>query len=395
MPDMPKRPPILLSYPFRPFFLLTAVFAASAVLVWLDLLFGSGVLRIGVAPVSWHMHEMLFGLIPAAIAGFLLTAMSNWTGSPPPQGWSLLGLIVLWLAGRLAMAFSGVIPAALVAFADLSFLAALAIFVISVLVRHGSRRNYPLAAALAALLVANALMHLEMSGVRAIPYGAGALLGMNLITLFMVVIGGRITPAFSANWLRMHGGSPERVQRSERLDQVALISVAAMIPADWVTGLPWLGALVALVAAIANGVRCWRWSGWLTAREPLLWILHLGYAWIVVALLLKALTPWLGWPPTVWLHAMGAGAAGTLIIGVMTRVSLGHTGRPLQLPRGAVSMYWAIVLAGVTRILVATPLLDYRLGLSVSGVLWSLAFALFVVFYWTILTRPRVDGRFG
>lgn len=395
MPHTQKRPPVLLSYPFRPFFLLTALFAAAAVVVWLDLLFGAGVLRPGVAPVWWHMHEMLFGLIPAAIAGFLLTAMSNWTGTRPPQGWSLLGLLLLWLAGRLAMAFGGALPAWSVAIVDMSFLAALTVFVATVLIRHGSRRNYPLAAALGALLLANGLMHLEMAGVPGIAYGTGALLGMNLITLFMVVIGGRITPAFTANWLRMHGGAPERIRRSEWLDRVALISVALMIPADWMTGQPWLGALVALVAAISNGARCLRWSGWLAYREPLLWILHLGYAWIVVALLLKSLTPLLGLAPTVWLHAMGAGAAGTLIIGVMTRVSLGHTGRTMQLPRWAVSMYWAILLAGVIRILAATPLLDYRLGLTVSALAWSLAFALFVAFYWLILTRPRVDGRFG
>jgi uncharacterized protein involved in response to NO len=390
----PARTPVLLAYPFRPFFLLTSLYAAALVLAWVALLFGGLTLPLGVSAVQWHAHEMLFGMVPAAIAGFLLTAMCNWTGAPPLRGGGLLALVLLWLAGRLAMWLSGLLPHWLVAAVDLAFLPVLALYVGRVLLRYGNRRNLVLAAMLLALSAANVLMHVGFAGSWQAAQ-LGEVLALDIIALIMVVIAGRITPAFTAGWLRMNARDPALVRRSDALDRAALLTTLAMVPADLVTGVPMLGALAALAAALVNGWRLWGWRGWSAAAEPLLWILHFGVAWIVLALALKAATPWLGLAPSIWMHAMGAGAIGTLLIGVMTRVAVGHTGRPMRLPRFALGSYLAILAAGVLRMLAPWfPELS-RPALMGAGIAWGAAFILFFLLYWPILSRPRVDGKPG
>lgn len=387
--------PVLLAYPFRPFFLLTGGYGLLLVIAWMGFLFAGLPLPLGMSPVDWHAHEMLFGLVPAAIAGFLLTAMSNWTGAPPLAGRRLLGLLLVWGAGRVAMWSSGLLPAGLVAAVDLLFLPALAVYAGRVLLRHGNRRNLVLVALLGLLAVGNLLMHLDFVGGVSGAEEIGELLALNLIAVMMIVIGGRITPAFSANWLRLGGGDPARVRLSPGLDRAAMISALLMIPADLVTAWSALGAGVALAAALVSGLRLWRWRGWLTAGEPLLWVLHLGQAWVVLALLLKALTPLLGIDDAAWMHALGTGAMATLILGVMTRVALGHTGRPLRLPGNAVGIYFSILLAGVARVAASLNLTDYSLAMSLSALGWTLAFGLFLAYYWPILSRARADGRPG
>ncbi len=387
--------PTLLAFPFRPFFLLAALYGAALVAAWLAFLFAGLPLPLGVNPAQWHGHEMLFGFVPAAIAGFLLTAMCNWTGAPPLAGRPLAALILLWLAGRLALWGSGLLPPWLVALADLSFLPVLAAYVGKVLMRHGNHRNLVLVGMLSLLTLANVFMHVGFAGIWPAGAAVGEVLALDLIAVIIVVIGGRITPAFTANWLRLRGGSPELVRRSERLDAWAMRLTLLMVPADLAFGWPWLGALAAAAAALVNAWRLWQWRGWRAAAEPLLWILHLGMAWIVLALSLKAATPLLGLSPAAWMHALGAGAMGTLIFGVMTRVSLGHTGRPLRLPRGARLIYWSVLLAGVARLATAFGLGDYRGGLLVSAAAWVLACVAFLALYWPILSGPRADGRPG
>ncbi|MES1943548.1 NnrS protein superfamily [Salinisphaera sp. PC39] len=390
-----RNAPILLAYPFRPFFLLAALYAAVGVLAWVGYLFGGWPLSLGDAPVRWHAHEMLLGFLPAAITGFLLTAMTNWTGAPPLAGRGLLALVALWLAGRAAMWTGTWLPAWLVAAVDLAYLPVLAIYIARVLLRYGNRRNLFLAGVIGLFALANLLFHLQALGWTATAI-AGERLALNLITLLMVVIAGRITPAFTANWLRIHGEDPDVVQRLPNLDRAAIAATALMIPVDLIPGLPLAGALLALAASVANGARLTLWSGWHVWREPLLWILHLGYLWIVAALLLKGLQPFAdGIIPTAWIHAVTAGAAGTLIMGVMTRVSLGHTGRALSLPPFGLGMYAAVLAAGLLRVAAALGLLDYRLGVSASALAWAVGFGLFVIAYWPILSRPRADGRPG
>src|SRR5690606_18171663 len=202
--------PILLAYPFRPFFLLGALYSALLIVAWMGVLFGGWALPAGIPLVNWHAHEMLLGFMPAIVAGFLLTAMTNWTGAAPLQGKALLALLLLWGAGRVAMWTGGLLPAALVALADLLFLPTLAIYVGRVLHRHGNRRNYLLVLVIAALALANVLMHQEFWGIVATAQ-QGKVLAMNLIAIIMIVIGGRITPAFTANWLRLQGQDPQAV----------------------------------------------------------------------------------------------------------------------------------------------------------------------------------------
>lgn len=387
--------PVLLAFAFRPFFLLTALYAAGLVAAWVAFLFGGLPLPLGVNPIQWHAHELLFGMVSAAIAGFLLTAMCNWTGASPLKGGGLLALILLWTAGRAAMWLSGWLPLWLVAAIDLAFLPAMAAYVARVLLRHGNYRNLVLVALLSLLTGANLLMHLGFSRPWLGGGRLGEVLALDLIATLMVVIGGRITPAFTANWLRMQGKDPTQVRRSEALDRAAFWSMVAILPVDLAMPFPVLTSLMALFAALVNGWRLHAWRGWKASGEPLIWILHFAMAWIVVALLLKAMTPWLALSPSVWMHAMGAGAGGTLILGVMTRVAVGHTGRPMRLPRLAIWIYIAVITAGAVRVIAAfVPQLAYP-ALTVSAVAWVVAFLLFVLIYWPILSRPRADGRPG
>nr|WP_277602569.1 NnrS family protein [Parahaliea mediterranea] len=385
-----------MAYPFRPFFLLAGLYGALGMLGWLNWLFAEAPLLATASPLQWHAHEMLFGWVSAAIAGFLLTAICNWTGAPPLRGWRLGLLVSLWLAGRAAMWSPQWLPPIWMAAIDLAFLPVLAGYVARVLIRAGNRRNLPIVAVLGLLATANVITHLAFSGVTPGLAGVGEGMAVNLIIVLMVVIGGRIIPLFTANWLAHRGGPADRVRSRPMVDRLTLAATALMIPADWLTTTPWPGAILALIAAAANSWRLAGWRGWLGRSEPLLWVLHLGYLWIVAALWFKGLTPWLdGAGKALWLHAAGAGAMGTLILGVMSRVALGHTGRALRLPRGASAIYYGVTVAALLRIGAALGWGEYRALLTGSGVAWVVAMLLFVLYYWPILSRPRVDGRPG
>ncbi len=383
----------LFAYPFRVFFLLVGLYGFAIVLAWMAFLFGGLGLPVGWSPLHWHSHEMLFGFTTAAIAGFILTAICNWTGAPPVQGKALLLLVAAWLFGRVAMWLAGYLPLPVVAALDMLFLLALAALVLQILIRHGNRRNVPLGGMILLLAVANLLMHIGFNTGGTAWLQHGQALAMGLLTLMMLVIGGRIIPLFTGNWFRNHG-IPVTVTARPILDRAAIVVTALLIPAEWIA-YPWLTGALALVAAVLNGWRLSGWKGWHTWREPLLWVLHLGYTWVVVALLLKGLSAFEWVAPASWQHALGAGAMGTLIVGVMTRVALGHTGRPLTLPAFGWLIYAGISLAAICRVGAALGWLDYRLGVMIAAVGWCFAFSLFVFIYWPILSRPRVDGRPG
>lgn len=386
----------LLSHPFRPFFLLAGLYGALLAPVWLAVWFGALPLVQGINPLHWHAHEMLFGLVSAAIAGFMLTAMSNWTGTAPLRGWGLAGLVFLWLVGRLAMWQTEVFSPALAALADLSFLLVMSLYVAKVIVGSRNHRNLVMVALLALLLVANLLMHLDFSGLVPGLAPRGERLAINLILLLITVVAGRITPAFTTNWLKSQGSTGREVRSWPLLDRAALAAMALIIVVDLVAADSLTAAALALVAALLNGVRLAGWGVWHCRREPLLWILHLGYGWLVVALLLKGLSPFVAdLPASLWLHAAGIGAMGVMILGVMTRVALGHTGRPLALPPGAVLIYGLITLAVLMRLLSALGWVAQRWPLIVSGAAFSTAFVVFMICYWRILVSARVDGKPG
>lgn len=389
------QPVVLLAFPFRIFFLLTGLYAAFSVVAWMSYLFGGLPLPVGWSAIHWHGHEMLFGFTTAAIAGFLLTAMCNWTGAAPLQGRALLALVLVWLAGRVVMWTAGWWPGWFTAGVDMLFLPCLAIYVARVLLAHGNKRNLIMVIILGVMTLANAMMHLGFLTGGTTWLNLGQVSAFNLITLMMIVIGGRIIPLFTINWLRNHGHDPAAVKQSPALDRLAIIVTALLIPADLVTSAPWLAGTLALAAAAVHGLRLAGWSGWKTGREPLLWILHLSYAWIILALLLKGAAAFNLVAPTAWQHALGVGGMGTLILGIMTRVALGHTGRPLTLPPLGVVIYLAITLGAVARVLAALQSIDYRAGLFIAAFGWTLAFSLFVFIYWPILSQPRADGRPG
>lgn len=391
-----KSPSVLLAHPFRLFFLLTGIYAIVAVFGWVAFLFGGWPIPVGWSPLQWHSHEMLYGFVSAAIAGFMLTAMTNWTGARPLQGTRLLGLAALWLAGRVAMWMAGWLPGWLVAVLDLAFLPVLAIYVGRVLIAYKNRRNFVLVATLALLFFGNLVMHIGFMTGKTVLLQFGQQHGFNLILILIVIIAGRITPAFSANWLRLHNKNPLTIKTFRSLEILSLASVALLMVVD-IFPLPiQVKGGVALLAALINGARLIGWSGWTTIREPLLWILHLAYLWVVVALMLRGVSSFNDIVShSLWQHALGVGGIGTLILGVMTRVAMGHTGRPLKLLRFAVLAYIAIIISTILRLLAATGAMDYRLGVGFSAATWVVAFGLFVALYAPVLTSPRLDGKPG
>jgi len=366
------------------------------VVAWAGFMLGIWSISLGFSPAQWHSHEMLYGLVPAAIAGFVLTAITNWTQARPLQGNGLLLLILLWLAGRAVMWFSDWFPVWIVAGVDLAFLPVLGIYIATVLIRHQNHRNFVLVAILALLTVGNLLMHLGFMMKDSTLLRIGQLHGFDVIAVLMLLIGGRIIPAFSANWLRNNGGNPDWVKRSDPLDRLALASVVLILPLDWFSAPQQLIGTLVLFAGLINLVRLVWWSGWKVTAEPLLWILHLAYSFIVIAYLLRGTSAFYELlPATAWQHLLGVGGIGTLLLAVMTRVAVGHTGRPLTLVPKGLLIYIAILLAVLLRLMVALQWLDFRVGLSLVTLCWVLAFGLFVILYFPILSRSRPDGRPG
>lgn len=382
--------------PFRPFFAAAAGYAILALAGWLGVLLLDWPLSGDLPPMQWHSHEMLFGMVAAAVAGFLLTAMCNWTGAAPLSGRGLQGLFGLWLAGRAAMWLAFVLPHAVIAAIDVAFLAAVAVYAGRVIIDSGNYRNLPLVGVVSALALANLMLHAgwwtqDTVLVRRVEFGT-----VGLVVLLMVVIGGRITPAFTRNWLQRRRMQPDLVRSWPVVDVTSMTSTALLALTLMVGAPAALVAAMAGVAGIANAARVIGWQGWRAHDDALVWILHAGYAWIPLGLLLMAASYGTGSPAsTVWLHALGPGAMAILILGVMTRVALGHTGRPLELPRGALGIYLLILLAAAVRLATALDWLPWRGGIVFSTAAWFAAFSLFLWLYLPILLRARADGRPG
>ncbi len=383
------------SYSFRVFFPLAALCAVLSVLGWVAVVLQWA--PAGLLPVDslWHVHEMLFGFVAAAIAGFLLTAMSNWTGAPPLAGAKLALFAALWLAGRVAMWLPGALPYHVAALIDAAFLPLLAAYVATVLIRYGNRRNYVLVAVLFGLSTANLLMHLAVLYSRPMWGALGRDLGLDLVMLLMAVVAGRITPAFSANWLRRQG-QPVVAPFWPWLSPLALASIALLGVANLLHLTPKVIAGLALLAGALNALRLLSWQGWRVRAEPLLWILHLAYAFIALALVGRGLyLLGLMSGPSFWHHALGTGAVGLMVAGVMTRVSAGHTGRPLVLQPGAVFIYYSVIVAALLRLGVSLGLVNYHWGIALAGMAWAVGYGMFVLLYGPLLCRPRPDGKPG
>jgi uncharacterized protein involved in response to NO len=390
----------LFDYGFRPFFLLAGLWGAAALLLWLAFWFGRLELAGPWQGVLWHAHEMIFGFAIAGVAGFLLTAVPGWTATEPLRGAPLAALALLWLAGRAVLLASAALPPLAVAVVDLAFLPALALptalALFAGLKRTGSARNFMFLALLGALETGNLLTHLEALGWTAATAEIGLRLGLDTLLLMITLVGGRILPAFTRNALRQAGIAAE-VRSDARLDALAIAGMAALLLGDLVLGPGLVTGVLAFLAGAAGAVRLYFWRPFAAARgRPLLWVLHLGYGWLVLGLLMKGLADATGLlPATAALHALTIGAVGTMLMAVMSRASLGHTGRPLVAPRAVAAAYVLLTVAALLR--VVAPLLpdNYNVLLAAAGCAWALAFALFSVVYLPILTGPRTDGGPG
>jgi len=340
---------------------------------------------------------MLYGMIPAAIAGFLLTAITNWTSAPPLKGFKLLALVLLWLSGRILFAVSGSlsVPYGLVAAVDISFLLVLGISITITLVQHRNYRNLILVAIIALLITGNSLVHIGIGRYDFELVQKGLNLGFNVITLMMIVIAGRITPAFSINWLKQQNRNFDAVQTVKILDSTCIGSLVILIIVNLFFNELWL-VTVLIFAGAANLIRLLLWAGWKVKSEPLLWVLHLGYFWIVTALFIRGFgILFESVPDSLWQHTLGVGAMGTLIFGVMTRVAVGHTGRKIKLVRFGVFIYIGIALSTILRLAVAVKWLPFQPGILLTSLCWVAACVLFLILYWPILSKPRIDGRPG
>lgn len=400
-PNVPPRPGrtrrglpgwlAVLGYGFRPFFLLAGLHASLAVPLWIANLHGSGPLQTALPALAWHAHEMLFGFVAAAAAGFLLTAVPSWTGHRGYAGAPLAGLVLLWLAGRLAMSWPSGLPPPWAALVDLAFLPALALMLLPALIRSGNRRNLAFIVLLALLFTSNLQFHFGAQTAS-----EALRLGINVMLLMVSLIGRRVLPAFTAAGLRGLGRDAQ-IGRHPLLDRAALLAVAGVLIIDLLAPGGATAALTAAVAALLLAAQLLRWQGHRCLDIPLLWILHAAYAWLPVSLALKAATL-AGLPiaANAWLHALTAGAMATMIIGIMSRAALGHTGRPLIAPAAMRVAYLSLTTAALTRVFGPLLYASAELAwLALSAALWSLAFGLFVIVYAPILCRPRVDGRPG
>ncbi|HMM64541.1 MAG TPA: NnrS family protein [Mesorhizobium sp.] len=384
----PGNYPAILSYGFRPFFLLGAAFSGVSILFWLPLFYGSLDTASLFAPVDWHVHEMLFGYVAAVITGFLLTAIPNWTGRLPVQGAPLLVLVLLWAAGRLAVFFSAEIGWIAAAAIDGAFLLAVAAAAAVEIIAGRNWRNLKVLAPVVLLLASNLLFHAEahFNGLSDV----SRRLGIGAAVLLIMIIGGRIIPSFTRNWLVRE--NPGRLPIPFARFDAGVIILSALALAAWcvVPERTDTGAVL-VAAAILNAARLARWAGDRTWRDPLVLVLHLAFAFVPLGLLLAglaALFPQMV-PAAAGLHAFGAGAIGCMTLAVMVRATLGHTGRDLRAGFDGCAVFAAILLAAVLRICAAFHPGEAILLHGSAGA-WAAAFIGYSVFYGRMAMRPRL-----
>ncbi len=379
-------PPLRLG--FRPFYLGATVFAALAIPVWVLMFLGQMDAAPVLPPLLWHAHEMLFGFAAAVIVGFLLTAGKAWTGLQTPRGPALAALVLVWLAARVA---GWVAPYPVYAALDLLLLPVVATVLVRVLLRAGNRRNLPLASLLGMLTLANLVFHLSVLGVLELSPVRALYAALALIVLIECVMAGRVVPAFT-----MSAIPGLRLKIDPKLEKAtAIASVLALL--SWVFMPTFvISAPLLALAAVLQLARLVAWKPWRTRSRPILWILHLSYAWISVGFLLLAMSV-LGWiAVSAGIHALAIGATGGLIIGMVTRTARGHTGRPLLASPIEVAAYSLVMLAALIRVFV--PLLAPQflvLSVIAAATAWSLAFALYLGRYTPWLLRVRIDGKDG
>lgn len=381
--------PAILAYGFRPFFLGAALWAALAMALWVLMLSGALTLPTAFDPVSWHAHEFLFGYLGAVVAGFLLTAVPNWTGRLPIVGWPLGGLFALWFAGRVAVGVSGHLTPFAVAVADLSLPVVLGTVIAREIIAGKNWRNLMVLGMLALFAAGNAVFHWEAAQGDYAAQGVGLRLGLSAAVMMVAVIGGRIVPSFTRNWLVRRAGGPLPASPMQRFDKLALFVLLGALLV-W-TGLP--GHPVAGVALVLAGLlhlgRLARWAGHRTVAEPLVTVLHAGYLFVplgAVTLGTEIVAPGLlgiGAAQHLWM----AGAIGLMTLAVMTRATLGHTGQALQAGPPTVAIYAGLAVAVAMRVAAGIWPAGAAQLHAVAGIAWIGAFGGFALVYGRLLLR--------
>lgn len=397
--DPPRQEPVrrhwaLFALGFRPFYLAGAAYAALILPLWLAVYGGHVALPIS-DPLAWHGHEMLFGFGAAIIAGFLLTAVRNWTGQDTATGTPLALLVLVWLAGRIA---PFLLPAGFAAMADLAFLPVLAVALAQPIflmrVRKASQRPWLPLVVLSLLTIANLLHHAGTLGIWAEGIALGRHLALGVVAILISVIAARIVPSFTMS------GAGVFIPATLRRDRIALVALVLAVALD-VAAVLWpvpslLLVATNAVAALLHASRMQQWHSWSARRVPLLAILHVAYLWLPLSFALRAASAWSdAITPAMADHALGVGAMAGLMLAMMTRSALGHTGRPLKAGPVEIGIYVAITLAALLRFCALVhPVLQWPLLLA-AGFAWEAAFGLFLLRYLPILLRPRIDGKPG
>ena len=383
--------PALLSSGFRPFFLGGSIWAVCAMAIWILMLNGHVELSTRFDPVSWHAHEFLFGYLGAIVAGFLLTAVPNWTGRLTVTGLWLGALAFVWLAGRLAMAAPFSLPLGVAAGIDLAFPVLLGAVILRELISGRNWKNLPVLGLLGVFTLANALFHFDVAQGRVAASGAGLRLGLATAVMLITVIGGRVVPSFTRNWLAGQGHAARPAPPMQRFDKVVLLLTALVLVIWVVWPLNLLTGLALLAMAVLHSLRLARWQGWHTLAEPLVLVLHVGYAFIPLGAIALACTILFSQvvPIAAAQHLWMAGAIGLMTLAVMTRATLGHTGRALHAGPGTVAIYAMMILSVVAR-LAADVWTDLPL-LETAALFWISAFGGFAVLYGPLLLRAKPD----
>jgi len=373
---------------FRPFFFAGAAWALVALALWICSLLGQLSLPAALEPLAWHRHEMLFGFVGAVIAGFLLTAVPNWTGRLPIAGWPLAGLFSLWAAARLALLFSATVSLWLAAFLDVGFFLVLGLLAARE-VLEAQNRNIPVVGMILLFGLADALDYLANTDVIPFP-DLGWQLAISLAVLLISLIGGRIIPSFTRNWMAKRGMKNGLPTQPGRFDLFVIAATAGALLA-WLAGPQETPVgIVLIVAGALQAIRWARWSGWRTFADPLVLILHVGYLWVPVGLVLLGFSLAELVPRSAAIHSLTAGAMATMILAVMTRASLGHTARELKASPMTVLTYALVTLGALLRVAASLRLIDYDMGIDVAGIAWGGAFLLFLIAYAPVLWRPRL-----
>lgn len=382
--------PIFFSLGFRPFFFGAGLWAAVAMTLWVVFLAAGLDVPSHLSGVDWHLHEFVFGYTSAVIAGFLLTAVPNWTGRMPVMGWPVAALAGLWLAGRVALLFSAYLPPFLAPVIDMSFIVVLALILAREIVAGKNWRNLKVLIILALIGGANGLFHYEAITAAGFD-GYGIRAGVGLIIMLIMVVGGRIIPSFTRNWLMRQpkGRLPAPMDGFDK----ATMAASAVALLLWIS-MPEAVATrpLAALAGVLNLLRLSRWAGWRTLPEPLLAILHIGFFFIPYGFLTIAAGDLLpGWSRASQIpHAFTAGAIGLVTLAMLTRTSLGHSGRPLAASKTVTAIY-ALVLLGVLTRMAGEFLPDVEPLLHAAATFWILGFGLFAVSFVPIFFKPRVQ----